>query len=144
MIPMYISPETQRQIKLLMDIGGLILLPFLGILSYFKERVLPYIVTFCIIWFIAGMLIIGGGVTPIGHGDVVTREDRTIWFNSPFVEYINGVWIAGLLLGIFLVIATWAYENKTLSKPVKLIIKIIKLVGFPIGIWKFFDLYYFR
>lgn len=61
---------------IIVGFGSLVIIPFLGILNLFKVRAFPYLATFVAIWFILGVFSIGGGVTPMEKGDVVTPEQR--------------------------------------------------------------------
>lgn len=137
-----VSPEIQYYIKIIVGFGSYIVLPILGFVSYSKIRVSPVMALFCVVWTLLGVFSIGGGVTPMGPGDIVTPEQRHAWFAHPWVHQILRIWLTGLAIGIPITAVTWVFEHEKLSKPVKLILKLIKFAAFPFGVWKFIQIFY--
>lgn len=111
--------------------GSLVIIPFLGILNLFKVRVFPYLAAFVAIWFILGVFSIGGGITPMGKGDIVTSQEREAWFSLPAVQFLFRLWGAGFAIGIPLLVVTWFYESRTeVSALLKAVEKIATIFTF--------------
>lgn len=134
------SPETQYHFQLVLGFWSYLLIPFLGLVSYSKTRLAPAMIVMCVMWFVVGVFAVGGGVTPMGPGDIVTREQREFWFAQPWVQQVIVIWLMGLAIGIPLTVATWLFEHQKLSKPVKTIILLFKFATFPFAVWKFIQL----
>jgi hypothetical protein len=132
--------QSQEAMKLVTALGSYVVLPFLGLMSYFKRRIFPYLATFWVLWVFYGCIFISSGVMPLGPGDIVTQEQRQSWFQQGFIKQAIRVWLTGLLFGIPLLVSAWAFENRRLSAPIKLLVKAIKLGMFPVGVWKFLEL----
>lgn len=126
-----------RFLDVVAGFGSFVVIPFLGALTVFKIRVFPILATFCVVWFILGVFLIGGGVTPVGPGDIVTPEDRVAWFATPWVRWVSLIWLTGLAISIPLLAISWAHEHRHLSRAVRLISDVISIVTLVAGIWSF-------
>lgn len=121
--------------------GSLVIIPFLGILNLFKVRATPYLAAFVALWFILGVLAVGGGVTPMEKGDIVTPAERAAWFALPAVNFVLRLWGAGLVIGVPLLIVTWLYESKEkVSKLLKEIKAVATIATFCGALFKFIEL----
>ncbi len=127
--------------EILVGFGSLVVIPFLGILSLLKVRVFPYLAVFCAIWFFVGLLVVGGGITPIDKGDIVTREERQSWLALPSISFVQCLWLTGLGIGVPLLIITWLYENTKVSKLLKAIKAITTIAAFAGGLFSFIKLF---
>lgn len=135
------TPRQQEWFKVIVGFGSLVLIPFLGILSLVKTRVFPYLLGFLIFWLLAGAMAITGGITPIEQGDFVTYEEQQTWLNSAFVKYTRTIWLTGLVIGAPLLAITWAFEHRLLSKGLKFLLSLIKIIAAAISFWAFLKLF---
>lgn len=123
---------------LIVGFGSLVIIPFLGILNLFKVRAFPYLATFVALWFILGVFAVGGGITPMGKGDIVTPEQREAWFALPAVKFLLNLWVSGLAIGIPLLIVTWFYESKAgMSGFLKAIKAIATIFAFCLALFRY-------
>ena len=124
--------DRTQILDIIVGFGSLIIIPFLGILNLFKKvKAFPCLATFLGVWFFLGLLIVGGGATPINKWGIVTPEDRHAWFATPAVKFVFNLWLAGLAIGIPVAIITWFYEyNDKVSKVFKSIKQITTITAF--------------
>lgn len=123
---------------IIVGFGSLVIIPFLGILNLLKVRAFPYLAAFLALWLFLGLLIIGGGVTPIDRYDFVTPEERAAWFALPAINFVQRLWLVGLALGVPLLIITGFYEHfKRVSNLLKLIKAIATITTFIGSVFSF-------
>ena len=116
---------------------SLLVFPFVGLLSVVKIRATPYLVTLLVIWAIIGLFIVGGGITPMGHRDIVTKADRNAWLQNPKVIMITHVWFIGIIIGILLLLTTLVFEKLSKSRYNPIIWTIVKIALFVFGFIKY-------
>lgn len=119
--------------------GSLVIIPFIGLLNLLRRiGVFPILATFLGLWLFVGPLLIRGGVTPIGPGDVIWPEDRKAWFALPTVNFILHLWLAGFAIGLPLLGITGLYEyTDHPSKLLRLIKNVMTVIGFVGGLVAF-------
>ena len=73
----------------------------------------------------------------MGRGDIVTPEQREAWFALPYVKFVMKLWLAGLAIGLPLLIITWLYEYTRWSRFLKFAKNLIAISAFLGGLWTF-------
>jgi hypothetical protein len=128
---------------------SLVLLPFVAFLRLFRVRVLPALAAAWVIYLLAGLIVIGGGVTPMDAGDfgpgphhhvpvdIVTREESQAWFSSAFVHTAAFMWLRGLGIGIPLLLITWLHEYRKTSVWLHRFDDGVTVFTFVAGFWEF-------
>ena len=120
---------------------SLVVFPLLGVLSVLKIRVAPYLVALLVVWLLGGVIGIGGGVTPIGKGDIVTKEEREAWFRGPIVARMLRVWLTGLGIGSGLLLTTAFFEKWSQSPYYRIAWGALKIFTFLTGFVAFLRIY---
>lgn len=120
---------------------SLVAFPLLGLLSVLRVRVTPYLATLFALWAFSGLAIVGGGITPIEKGDIVTPEQREAWLASSVVRRVQAVWGVGIAVGGGLLLTTLVFENLSRKRFYKIAWALLKTVTFIIGMATFFRLY---
>lgn len=127
-----------------MAFASMLVLPFLSVLSLFDNRAFAYALRFWGLWVAIAFVLLAGagfGVTPMGPGDVVTREQADAWFSRPLVQEMMYFGIVGLMVGTPFLLLTWAYQSRIFSVPLKLLVHIAEIIGLGVAAWKFTTLY---
>lgn len=123
---------------------SLVAIPLLGILSIFKLRITPFLISLLVVWLLVGLFVVGGGITPMGRFDIVTREDRKAWLENPIVVQIEYIWGVGIAIGIGLLLTVLVFEKWSSSRYYKIMWALIKIGGFIISFYTFIRLYVFK
>jgi hypothetical protein len=123
--------------------GSLVFIPLVGVLELLKKRpgVSSALAIFLVVWLVVGSISIGGGIHPVGPGDIVTREDIQTWFGLPIVKFVLKLWLAGFAVGIPLLIITGVYEyTKKLSKILSIIAAAVAVIDFCTAVYFYITL----
>ena len=129
-----------------MGFVSLIVFPLFGLLSTLKLKrsISPYLAGLTAAWGIIGVLVFGGGATPMGPGDRVTPEQARAWFETPWVREGMAIWGIGLAIGVGLLVSVMLIERLLTSPIVQKAWKVFKIWLFAAGAFSFFKLYVFR
>lgn len=133
--------ESFRVISPIVGFVSLVAFPLLGLLSALKIRVTPYLATLFALWTVAGLVIVGGGITPMGKRDIVTAVERTAWLENPVVMRVQVVWGVGIAVGGGLLLTTVVFEKLSQKRYYKIAWAILKTVTFITGLAAFLRLY---
>ena len=120
---------------------SLVAFPLLGLLSVLKVRVTPYLATLFALWTFSGLAIVGGGITPMGKGDIVTPDERQAWLEHPVVVRVQAVWGVGIAIGAGLLLTTVVFEKLSQKRYYKIAWAILKTVTFITSLTAFVRLY---
>ncbi len=134
--------EYKDIIDLVVAFGSLVLIPFLGVLDIFKINIFNILAIILCIWFFFGLILIAGGVTPVGPGDFIMPEERRAWFASPFVVNTTKVWALGFIIGIPFLILSWLHQKRTFSTLWRSLDAFTKIIVFIGGLRTFVQKYW--
>ncbi len=133
--------ESSHFIPPIVGFVSLVAFPLLGLLSALKVRVMPYVATLLALWTILGLGIVGGGITPIGKGDIVTPQERIAWLENPDVMRVRVVWGVGIAVGGGLLLTIVVFEKLSQKRYYMIAWAIVKMVTFISGLAAFIRLY---
>jgi len=119
-----------------------IIIPLLGLFAHWRIRPLPFFIFLVILWTVVGLFIFGGGITPLGPEDIVTKEDKKYWFDQPWVITFLPVYWYGVLYGIMGLVVTILFEKvMILKKKYKWLASLLLILSFLWGVLGFFGIY---
>src|SRR6266852_9559446 len=84
---------------------------FFGILDSRKVKVLPWLIGITIFWTCYGVILLTGGIIPLGPGDFISPADRQVWMSSAFFTEGSRVWLTGTAIGTGLIGISLAREK---------------------------------
>ena len=127
--------------EIIVGIGSLVLIPFLGLLSSASRPLLKILGVVCSVWLLLGLFTLWGAPDTelLKSGRFVPREPMT---TPPQIQFVRNLWLVGLGIGLPLLAIAWVYEQKSvISEVLKIIILTIKVIAFVGGLWAFIDLF---
>jgi hypothetical protein len=141
------APWAHLALDQVLGFVGLLFFSFfglLGALTKFNVRMLPFLVGATIIWGVAGIVVIGGEISPLGLDNIIKPQGREAFLAVQFVKRVAFAWFAGTTIGSGLIVITLLYEKYSKSRAVQLSSLLVRAAVFVVAFWLYLRTYVLR
>lgn len=139
-----VTPWLHRVMDHVLGFVGLVFFSFfglLGALNRFQVRILPLLIGATIVWAVAGVVVIVGGIGLLGPANFFHPHGREAILAVQFIKRVSFAWFAGSSIGAGLIVITLVFERYSKSRAVQLASLVIRTAIFAVALWLYLRTY---